>query len=109
MKKNAFFNYFCKDSRTWSRILNIPTEAIREADFNTDNTIYVKWIDGHHIVLTQDGSDYNIVSKVNGWLENGRKRYRIGVESKFLGDLNSVSIVPNGFDNTIDIFGCVDY
>jgi len=106
MKKDAFHRFFNEDYRSFTKTLNIPADAIREAKFNTDNTVYIKRVSDNHVVLTQDGSEGNLIGKINGWkTPSGTKQYRIGAQTLFNAETDSVMIVPDNYFKSIDIIG----
>lgn len=110
MKKNAYYKWLTDDTRAWTRTLNVPAEAIREAGFNVKNPVFADYVDENHIRLTQNGSSEDIVRTINGWeTPNGNKQYRLGVQRLFNEDVNMVVLVPNRDYNYIDIIGTFEY
>ena len=106
MKKNAYHVWLNEDSRSFTKTLNIPAKAIEEAGFNTKFPVYIQDLGMNHLYLTQNGSHCSIVGAVNGWKQpNGKKTYRIGLESRMDSGVDSVAIVPDSEDQGIDILG----
>lgn len=102
---NAHHCWFMEDGRTWSKTLNIPARAISAANFNTKYPIYLEKINDNHLVLTQDCSSKDIITSVNGWTTNGRKYYRIGAQTRFNPDTDSVMCLPDAESRCIDLIG----
>ena len=106
MKKNAYYKWLTDDYRAWTRTLNVPVDAIREAGFNVKNPVFAEIVDENQIRLTQNGSSPDIVRTVNGWeTPNGDKQYRLGVQKLFNEDVNRVVLIPNSDYNCIDVIG----
>ena len=105
-KENSFHQWFNDDSRSLTKTLNIPAAAIRKAGFNTKYPVYLQEASPNHIILTQDGSAEDIICMVNGWKQpNGTKAYRIGAQSRFAMNTDSVMIIPDADYKCIDIVG----